>query len=162
MNECMLNFLSVCMGTRFYEKWDMVEPRKHGSQQIGEHEKWLNHVYGLTFISLLIKSGLWIFVVTELSVQCTFYGLVIFNMHVMKSPELKILELDTLNTDSLNLNIHCGHLWFLLNPVFFPLFGYPFRIFSLNGAQNFKFPIFWLANLIGWIFYTFLDTNYRF
>ena len=55
----------------FFSCVNVVQP------QISAHEKWLNHVYGLTFISLFIKSGLRIFVVTELRVQCTFYVLVI-------------------------------------------------------------------------------------
>ena len=29
---------------------------------------------------------------------------------------------------SLSLNIHCGHFWFLLNPLFFSLFGYNYFV----------------------------------
>ena len=48
---------------------------------------------------------------------------------------------------SLNLNIHFGHFWFLLNPLFSPFFldidpsGFrPIRVLSLYGPRNFKFP----------------------
>ena len=44
-----------------------------------------------------------------------------------------------------DLNIHCGHFWFLLNPLFYHLFNSPTRFrqlrefLSLNCARNFKF-----------------------
>ena len=53
-----------------------------------------------------------------------------------------------INMDYLhNLNIHCGHFGFLLNPLFFSLLVYTFQNESslINGGQTFKFTSFWLS-----------------
>ena len=69
--------------------------------------------------------------------------------------DMKTLELDsdTLNTDRLIWISAVATFDFYLSWCFFPLSmdipsGYwKMRVLSLNGAQNFKFPGFWLAAL---------------
>ena len=69
--------------------------------------------------------------------------------------DMKTLELDsdTLNTDRLIWISAVATFDFYLSWCFFPLSmnipsGYwTMRVLSLNGAQNFKFPGFWLAAL---------------
>jgi len=61
-----------------------------------------------------------------------------------------LTQLKTLYLDILNLNIHCGHFWFLLIRSFSlfldtPAEFWPMRVLSINGVQNFKFTGFLLA-----------------
>ena len=55
-----------------------------------------------------------------------------------------LLELDTFNPVPLYQQNHCGHFWFLLNPLFLPLFlnittlFRQIRVLSLIARQNFK------------------------
>ena len=45
----------------------------------------------------------------------------------------------------LNLNIHCGHFWFMLKPIISPLFGYPYKnVIPTNGSSLIK----WRANFL--------------
>ena len=101
------------------------------------------HVYTIYFLFFLSK------------VYYNLYSLTLFFYFLNFSRKLMILEhgtleLDTLNSDRLISISNVDTFNFLLNLLFSLILNIPttFRpmiVISLNGAQNFKFPGFWLA-----------------